>query len=496
MEIMKIVHKSQLSQFFTNLKCQCLAAAMVLSFAAFGGSQCSVDLLAGKALSDFECLLTDDAEAISRAYSLSEGVMRVSGEVRAILVTKETYGDFDLSFDINYPEPGFGDGGVMLWVKMLPDRPDIHTGMEIQTKTGCLGDLWGLSRFVLSRDAATPPPEGHIDSLTEERYRCIQRLVDVQVSTAQWHHVDFRRHGRDCELLIDGKLVNRCTIAADPGEGRIGFQTRPYEEGKVPILYRNMILTPHETDAVNTPTDLYLLIGQSNMAGRGITNAANRLSSERVLKFTKDRKWAEGVEPIHFDRPFTGAGPGLAFARSMADADGHAVIGLIPCADGGTPLSRWEPGHDLYANAVSRTKAALASGGRLRGILWHQGEADSWAKETAETYAVRLTNMVTQLRRDLDATDVPFIAGEVGAHYAVSLEKRGKKPYVKEVNAQMKKAVGSLPVASWVSADGLEPGQDGIHFTTESAYELGRRYAREMLRMKNACGACDGGDRP
>ena len=62
---------------------------------------------------------------------------------------------------------------------------------------------------------------------------------------------------------------------------------------------------------------------------------------------------------------------------------------------------RREPGHDLYTNAVFRTKAALASGGRLRGILWHQGEADSWAKETAETYAVRLTNMVTQLRRDL-----------------------------------------------------------------------------------------------
>ena len=478
------VQKWRMAQLLTNLKCQFLVVSTVLSsFAVLGESGRPVDLLAGKTLSDFECLLTDDAEAISSAYSLSGGVMRVSGEVRAILVTKETYGDFDLSFDINYPEPGFGDGGVMLWVKMLPDRPDIHTGMEIQTKTGYLGDLWGLSRFVLSRDDATPPPEGNIDAHTAERYRCIPRLADTPVVAGQWHHVDFRRLGRGCELKIDGKLVNRCTIAADPGEGRIGFQTRPYDEGKAPILYRNMILTPHDADVASVPTDLYLLIGQSNMAGRGITNSANRLSSERVLKFTKDRKWAEGVEPIHFDRPFTGAGPGLAFARSMADADGHAVIGLIPCADGGTPLSRWEPGHDLYTNAVFRTKAALASGGRLRGILWHQGEADSWAKETAETYAVRLTNMVTQLRRDLDATDVPFIAGEVGAHYAVSLEKRGKKPYVKEVNAQMKEAVASLPVSAWASADGLVPGQDGIHFTTESAYELGRRYAKEFQRL-------------
>ena len=247
-----------MAQLLTNLKYQFLVVSTVLSsFAVLGESGRPVDLLAGKTLSDFECLLTDDAEAISRAYSLSGGVMRVSGEVRAILVTTETYGDFDLSFDINYPESGFGDGGVTLWVKMLPDRPEIHTGMEIQTKTGYLGDLWGLSRFVLSRDAATPPPEGNIDAHTAERYRCIPRLADTPVVAGQWHHVDFRRRGRDCELMIDGKLVNRCIIAADPGEGRIGFQTRPYDEGKAPILYRNMILTPHETSALENEDKAY-----------------------------------------------------------------------------------------------------------------------------------------------------------------------------------------------------------------------------------------------
>ena len=221
-----------------------LLTSVALASTLFGAAQL-VDLLAGKTLADFECMLTKDVEAISQAYSISGGVMRVSGEVRAILVTKESYGDFDLSFDVNYPEDGFGDGGVMLWVRMLPDRPDIHTGMEIQTKTGYLGDLWGLSRFVLSRDAVTPPPEGHIDPMTAERYRRIPRQADVPVMRGRWLHVDFKRRGLDCELLIDGKVVNRCTVA-DPGKGRIGFQTRPYDEGKVPILYRNVILTPIE----------------------------------------------------------------------------------------------------------------------------------------------------------------------------------------------------------------------------------------------------------
>ena len=57
--------------------------------------------------------------------------------------------------------------------------------------------------------------------------------------------VDFRRRGLDCELYIEGKLANRCTVM-DADGGRIGFQTRPYPEGKAPILYRNMILTPHD----------------------------------------------------------------------------------------------------------------------------------------------------------------------------------------------------------------------------------------------------------
>ena len=238
------------------------------------------------------------------------------------------------------------------------------------------------------------------------------------------------------------------------------------------------------TCAPASPTDLYLLIGQSNMAGRGALTEVPRLSSDRVWKLDKDNHWVAGVEPIHFDRPNTGVGPGLAFARVMADADPSAVIGLIPCAEGGSPLARWEPGKDLYARAVARTRAALAMGGRLRGILWHQGEADSWSREKAESYAVRLTNMVTHLRAEFGAPDVPFLAGEVGLHYATSIEKRGGKAFVTTVNDQIHQAVASLPAAGYASAEGLEPGPDGIHFTAESASELGRRYAAALQALR------------
>ena len=76
-----------------------------------------------------------------------------------------------------------------------------------------------------------------------------------------------------------------------------------------------------------------------------------------------------------------------------------------------------------------------------------------------------------------------FIAGEVGLHYATSIEKRGGKAFVTTVNDQIHQAVASLPRAGCVSANGLKPGSDGIHFTTESAHELGRRYAVALKRL-------------
>ena len=46
---------------------------------------------------------------------------------------------------------------------------------------------------------------------------------------------------------------------------------------------------------------LFLLIGQSNMAGRGYLNATNRVSTERVLKLDACGRWVAATEPLHFD---------------------------------------------------------------------------------------------------------------------------------------------------------------------------------------------------
>lgn len=220
---------------------------------------------------------------------------------------------------------------------------------------------------------------------------------------------------------------------------------------------------------------LYLLIGQSNMAGRGVIEEVDKQVHPRVIKFTKEETWAPGLDPLHFDKPMiAGVGLGSAFARAMADADETVVIGVVPCAVGGTPLSRWQKGGDLYKQAVARTKAAMKDG-TLKGILWHQGEADSGSEATAKTYGERLSGMVRDLRAELGAGDVPFVAGKLGEFL---------KSNSQLVNEQIDTLPTQVPNAAVASSKDLNAKSDRIHFDSPSLREFGKRYAAAMQKLQ------------
>lgn len=228
---------------------------------------------------------------------------------------------------------------------------------------------------------------------------------------------------------------------------------------------------------------LYLLIGQSNMAGRGVVEEQDKTPPPRVLKFTKENAWAPATPPLHFDKPtIAGVGIGSSFGRVMAEANPDATIGLIPCAVGGTPLSRWSKGGDLYAQALERAKLALKDG-TLKGILWHQGEADSGNERLASTYGERLAQMVKDLRADLGAGDVPFVAGKLG-EFLNREDKNGKPSLWPKVNEQIGALPKTVPNAAAVESAGLKHKGDVVHFDTPSLREFGNRYAEAMKRLQ------------
>lgn len=251
------------------------------------------------------------------------------------------------------------------------------------------------------------------------------------------------------------------------------------------ILLLTSSFVVHAADPAQPPAKekfrLYLLIGQSNMAGRGVVEEQDQQPHPRVLMLTKDEAWAPAVDPLHFDKSIAGVGLGSTFGRAMADADPTITVGLIPCAVGGTPLARWQKDGDLYKQAVARAKKAMGDG-TLAGILWHQGEGDSGNEETANSYGARLAQMIVDLRAELGAGDVPFVAGQLGEFLAK--EKNGQPSYWPVVNDQIASLPGRVKNTAVVSSTGLQHKGDGVHFDSPSLREFGRRYAAAMQKLQ------------
>ena len=220
---------------------------------------------------------------------------------------------------------------------------------------------------------------------------------------------------------------------------------------------------------------LYLLVGQSNMAGRGKIELQDKESVPRVLMLNKANEWVSAVDPIHFDKTIAGVSLGRTFGIEMAKVNKEVKIGLIPCAVGGTPIRRWQQNGDLYKAALKRAKLAQKDG-VIKGILWHQGENDSGKEATAKIYEAQLHAMITAWRKDLGADNIPIVVGEMGRFF-----KSAKFKHV--VDAALKALPGKIKHAAWVSAEGLDHKGDVVHFNAAGYREFGKRYAEKMQAL-------------
>lgn len=236
--------------------------------------------------------------------------------------------------------------------------------------------------------------------------------------------------------------------------------------------------------AQSEPLDLYLLIGQSNMAGRGEVERQDVKKHARVWTLDKENYWVAAKDPIHFDKKQAGVGPGRTFGIKMAEHSRSAQIGLIPCAVGGTTIRKWKPdGADEkththpYDDMLVRLRIAKQSG-TVKGILWHQGESDGKMGERG-TYEKALIELIDRVRSECGDPEIPVVIGQLG-----QFEGRAWSEGRVEVDAAHRAVAEKVPNVGFVTSEGLKDRGDLTHFDAPSARLLGERFATKMIEIQ------------
>lgn len=167
---------------------------------------------------------------------------------------------------------------------------------------------------------------------------------------------------------------------------------------------------------------IFILSGQSNMAGRGGVShkkwdgflPPQCHPHPSILRFSAHSRWEQALEPLHADIDTSktcGVGPAMPFARALLSSDPAAfgTVGLVPCAIGGTAIREWEPGSHLYANMVQRAEESVREGGEIRAVLWYQGESDTSSRHDAHSYKANMEKLIRHVRDHLRSPSLPFI---------------------------------------------------------------------------------------
>ncbi len=250
--------------------------------------------------------------------------------------------------------------------------------------------------------------------------------------------------------------------------------------------------------------DLWLLAGQSNMEGVGNLEDVTP-PHPKVMALGMEGAWKQAEEPLHWliDSPdeihwpkptlsederkaisedfhrnrHRGAGLGLPFASTLADATG-VPVGLLPVAHGGTSMSQWNParknkgGRSLYGSMLRQVRAA---GGRIKGVLWYQGESDA-SSGACQVYQEATTEFIHSLRQDLGEENLPFYLVQIGRFV------RGGDPASwNAIREAQRRLADEIPHCSMVPALDLEL-DDPIHVGTQGLKRLGRRLAWVALQ--------------
>ena len=267
-----------------------------------------------------------------------------------------------------------------------------------------------------------------------------------------------------------------------------GMNHRPVFATTAPFAVEDSI--PEELQG---KLSLFILAGQSNIAGRGEVPEWGRDANARAFVFGNDYRWRIAAEPIDdpsnqvdkvSEDPDAGFSPALAFATSLLEQRPDMIIGLIPCARGGSSIFQWRRSlseNALYGSCLKRVRAA-STAGNVAGVLFFQGEADAIAPELYQEtelfpneWGDRFKVFINDWRNDLGLPELPVAFAQIGTNTAPDI-------FINWAVVKEQQRSVEMPFCVMITTDDLAL-KDAVHFTSESYQIIGQRFAEAYLSL-------------
>src|SRR6188768_3762054 len=226
---------------------------------------------------------------------------------------------------------------------------------------------------------------------------------------------------------------------------------------------------------------VFIMAGQSNMAGRGVVEPEDTVSDKRILSINKDGEIIIAKEPLHFYEPErTGLDCGLSFAKTLITKipDSISVL-IIPTAVGGSSIRQWLGDSiyrevKLFSNFLAKVEIAKQNG-IIKGILWHQGESDANEKDVP-LHKERLGLLFSKFRAGIGNNKLPVLLGELGSFSENPVNFNLINKAIHEYAAEDKNS-------SVISTKDLKDKGDNLHFNSNGQRAMGKRFAKAYLNM-------------
>ena len=224
------------------------------------------------------------------------------------------------------------------------------------------------------------------------------------------------------------------TISATPSGGTFSgvLTNQPVGQGTLTVRFTNAPSITQSSANVGVG-DIFVVAGQSNFSGRGFQNQlyTSPASGVKATLFGNDNNWKNLTDPFdsstgQVDSVSTDTIAGGSLIPLLATrilADQNVPVAFIPTAKGGSSSAQWQPNSTNHTLATtlfgSMERRINAAGGKVRAVLWFQGETDATNCVSPSVYTANTNTIIDTIAADYPG--LKTVVGQIGhANYTVS----------------------------------------------------------------------------